>query len=296
MKPVPSDGELTRRLDSIEQRVHDIAEQVGVLQGNIAALLGALEPTPLPELLEVRSGQRVLVVGDNAARAARELREAADDVEVYVIAKAAPLARLLEHAPYDATLITEPARSVAWDWIRNTPPGGLIACVYDPTGITGQPVLLRHRGAEATGAFLASAPEPLIPRRPDLAELRIKPFEASQAARRSRTTLPLCPWDLPLPWYLATCTMPDGLALARTPDGGGLLQTGDGSRCHLTPHERYRQVVEDGPANLFDHVVQAHQQWRHAGCPAWDRLHLTVTRDVHSLTISGCPRVWVLPD
>lgn len=282
-----SGDELTRRLDSIDQRVHDIAEQVGVLQLNIATLLGAIKPAPLLELLEVRSGQRVLVVGHNAARAARDLREAADDIEVYVIAKAAPLALLLEHAPYDSMLITEPVRSVAWDWIRNTRPGGLIACVYDPTGITGQPVLLRQRGTEATGAFLANGADPLAPRKPDLAKLGVKSFEASQAARRRRTTLPLCPWDVPLSWYLAAFTMPDGLTLARTPDGGVLLETADGSRCHVARRGSHRQVVEDGPENLFDHLVHVHRQWQDEGHPAWTRIQLTVTSNAHILAGIG---------
>lgn len=295
-KPVSRDDELARRLEFIEQHVDDIAAMVDGLRSSISALLGEPQPTPLPELLEIRSRQRVLVVGNSTAGAADELRAAADDVEVHEIAKAAPLAALLERAPYDAILIAEPVRSVAWDWIRHTRAGGLIACVYDPSGVAGQPVLLRQRGTEAAGSFLVTAPEPLTPRVPDLMGLHVKPFEASQAARHGRTTLPLCPWDVPLPWYLATCAMSDGLVLSRTPDGGVLLETGDGSRCHLTSHGRYRHVVEDGPADLFDHVVQAHQHWQNGGRLGWNRLHLTVAGDAHNVSIGGHPHNRMLSD
>lgn len=152
-------------------------------------------------------------------------------------------------------------------------------------------MLLRQRGIEAAGAFLANGADPLTPRKPDFAELRVKQFEASHAARRGRTTLPLCPWDLPLPWFLATLTMPDGLALGRTLDGGVLLETADGSRCHITPRGRYREVVEDGPANLCDHFVQVHRQWQDAYRVSWNRLDLTVTRKAHTVAGVG-PQVW----
>lgn len=215
---------------------------------------------------------------------------------LHTVATSAPLAALLERAPYDGVYVVEPTHAVAPDWVRHTRPGGLIACVYDPTGCAGQPVLLRHRGREATGTFLASGRSPLRPRMPDPLALPVASFQPSSDARSGRTTLPLYPWQDPVPWFLATCTMREGLTLSRTSDGGLLIETKDGSSCQLTQLSDDRKVVEDGPDDLFGHIVRAHEQWLGADRPGWVRVRLTVAGDRHLVTIDGYPSTWLLAE
>lgn len=248
-------------------------------------------PVALPELLELRTGHRLLVVGD----AATDLQLPAD-IEVHTIAKSAPLDALLKRAPYDAVLVVDPTRAVAPDWTRHTRSGGLIACVYDPTGCAGQPILLRHRGREATGTFLARGRGPLRPRMPEPAVLPVASFQPSDDARHGRTTLPLYPWQDPVLWFLATCTIGEGMTLARTSDDGLLIVAKDGSKCQLAQHGDYRHVAEDGPDDLFGHIVRAHDHWHSASRPGWDRVRLTVAGDQHLVTVDGYPSTWSLAE
>lgn len=288
---MPNADELGAQLSRIEHHVDRIAEQLGTLRAEIAKSLAGSGPIALPELLELRAGHRLLVVGD----AWTDLQLPAE-IELHTIGTNAPLDALLEGAPYDAALIVDPTRTVASDWIRHTRPGGLIGCVYDPTACAGQPVLLRHRGREATGNFLASECVPLQARMPDPAGLPPASFEPSGQARHSRTGLPLYPWQQPVPWFLATCTIGEGLRLARISDGGLLIKAKHGSRCRLTQHGDDRHVVEDGPHNLFGHIARAHEQWRSASRPDWTRIRLTVAGDQHRVTIDGYPSTWLLAD
>lgn len=281
------------QFDAIERRLDEIAEHLDVLRSNVEALHGAPQPPRLAELLELRGDERVLVVGDNSTAAA--LQADADTIAVHHMEPGAPLEVLTAHAPYDRVLVTEPTRAIAWDWVRNTRRGGLIVCVYDPSGASGQPVVLRRHGSEASGTFLPTASAPLLPRRPMVHDLAITTFQPSPRARHARTSVPLYPWVEPVPWFLATAAMPDGFSVACTLDGSVVLSAASGSRSLIADQGSHRQVVDDGPVDLFPHVGQAHQHWQEAHEPDWGRVRLTVSTR-HVLTIDQYSGRWMVAE
>lgn len=241
--------------------------------------------------LELRVGLRVLIVGNHDG-CADQLR--AHSTEVIVLDVQAPLADLIEYGPYDRIVVTEPVHSVAWAWVQNTRRGGLIACEFNPSGAAGQPVLLRRGDTAARGRFLAT-----VAATPDFAPEPVPRTEIGADTRHARTSLPLHRWACPVPWFLATLTMPDGLAIARLDHPAGIrLQTREGSWCEVTgtPGDTYCCVVEGGPVSLWKRFADAHRTWQEAGEPGWDRFGLTVTADEHTVWLDGTNQRWRLPE
>jgi hypothetical protein len=287
---------MIERLDDIDRRIDEIHEQLGALQKHVAGMLGAPAANEsISTLLQVASGDRVLVVGADVGGVVAELRAAASGGPVFQVALNDPLDAIEENAPYDRVVVTEPVHAVAWAWIQHTRRGGAIACVLDPSGLAGQPVVLHRTDGATSGNFLAWAAAPLTPRGPRLRE-RVERAQPGLAARYGRTTLPLELWRSQVPWYLAVSTAPTELRLAKSADDV-TIEALDGSWCQLTDrHDGYRYVVEGGPRDLFAEFVETYGQWMEAGSPSWDRLRLLVTPDRHEVLIDGSDLQWRLPD
>lgn len=245
--------------------------------------------------LDLRAGHRVLVLGDaNSLLGAPGL----DGIDVIVVPFDAPLGDLARHAPYDRVIVTEPTRAVAWAWVDCTRLGGLILCRLDPTGYAARAVVVEVGGASTSGRFPASS----ALHAPSLTELPAAPRRTDPLARRARTSLPLRPWELGVPWFLAAATMPDGLMLSRIADDAGQavgidLHTADGSWCQITRLDAdHRLVVESGPADLFGHVAGIQRRWCDLGRPGWDRLILAVTPDEHVVRLDDGTAEWQFPE
>lgn len=254
-----------------------------------------------PLELITRPGDRVLIVGSRATLP-DHMRASLASANVEEVPTDAPLDALAEHAPHDLVIVTKPVRSVAWAWVQHTRPGGLLLCVLDPSGLAGHAVLLRCETSRAFGRFLIHDPgldtTPVDPERaPSLTSL------ADDDSRHARTSLPLRVWELGVPWYLATATMPDGLTLNRVHDNTGTvrcirLATADGSWCEITeghPDGR-RHVAEGGHKNLFHHLAGKHREWHDLGCPEWERLTVAVTPDAHVISLDDGRAAWTLPE
>lgn len=250
-------------------------------------------------VLDIRVGDRVLLLGDTDPL--REpLRAAVNRADLTSLPGEAALSQIAGRAPYDGIIVSAPTRAVAWAWVQHTRPGGLLMCVLNPTGLAGRCVALRCYPNRACGSFLDDG---LSVPRLDLGRAPSRPSRADRDTRHARTNLPLRVWELGVPWYLATATMPDGLTLSRigsdaATDRGICLAASDGSWCEITtghPDGR-RHVAEGGPSDLFGHLAHTHRQWQELGQPGWDRLTLTVTPDEHVIRVDDGAAEWRLPE
>jgi protein-L-isoaspartate(D-aspartate) O-methyltransferase len=190
-------------------------------------------------------------------------------------------------APYDRIMATCSMPQVPPAWICQSVPGGLIMVnLYRELG-GGALALLRVTGEEATGHFLPFAGG-FMPTRtcPPPDALDLLETHQDEAGQETLTTVPASLLDHDAFGMLAALRLPGVQRLGLLPGDGPprtWLLGRDSSWARQDAGET--TVVQGGPARLWDHLEEIHDDWVALGSPARQEFGLTVTTD-------GCHRLW----
>jgi protein-L-isoaspartate O-methyltransferase len=266
------------------------------------------------ELLDVRDGDRVLEIGTGTGYNAALLshRLGADRVfSVDVDPELVVLARqrladigyrptliavdgdrgLPAHAPFDRIIATCSAPRVPWTWVEQTTPDGLLIVDLKLGTSAGNLVLLTRTDFGAQGRFTERWAG-FMDMRHDLRSTESKsatPQHTTQGdpeVRAYTTTVPMAPWTLTVPWFLAHFGLPSRVSFGYQLDtrthepSQGFIDADDGStHVVITDDGDRRQVTETGPVRIWDCIQTAFDTWAGLGEPGWSAFGLTVTPD-----------------
>ncbi|MCP2167055.1 methyltransferase domain-containing protein [Goodfellowiella coeruleoviolacea] len=261
------------------------------------------------EALDVRDGHHVLEIGTgtgyNAALLCHRLGDSrvhSVDIDHHLVEAAQqrltrvgylPTLRawdgargLAEHGPYDRIIATCAVPAVPYAWVDQLRGAGAILVDVKPATMGGNLVLLHRDGDQAVGRFLPGWAGFMQMRHSTASEeaRRLPRPDRSESVSRV-ASVPAVPWEAPVPWFLATRTMPVGVTFGQRWDehtqqvGDTYLAAPDGSWCEISAEDEHgkRRVWEGGPVSIVGAIEEAYRLWHDLDEPGWDQLGLTVT-------------------
>ncbi|MGH3819659.1 MAG: methyltransferase domain-containing protein [Pseudonocardiaceae bacterium] len=207
-------------------------------------------------------------------------------------------------APYDRIIATCSVPAIPPAWLTQAAPGAIImADVRGPLGGTVVRLRMNDDGV-ATGRFLPGYAS-FMPLRPDVDTFPSPPPRLTLADGAVDSVSDVDPkllrWDthvgFVMQWHLPEVTWRH--TYAQDGDVGLQLEAPDGSGAQAwhTPENGGFLVRQSGPRRLWDRVENAHEFWRHAGRPNYDRFGITAhgTEQYVWYDHPDSPHRWQLP-
>ena len=280
------------------------------------------------EILDVRQGHRVLEIGTgtgyNAALLSHRLGDhcvfSVDVDRLFVGIARERLAEagfqptlvavdgengLPHHGPFDRIIATCAVPAVPNAWAEQLTTGGAVLVDLKRAIGAGNLVhlhklddgTLEGRFAPRMASFMSMRHHNEAPTTESRSDT-----QADATRRQRETRAPRQPWQsAPVVWFLAQlCGLPAGVTFGATLDPdthaptAAMLTAPDGSTATVTLDDG--TVTEVGDVALWEPVEAAHALWMDEGCPGWNRLGLTVTRDSQTVWLDDPegPHTWAL--
>lgn len=190
------------------------------------------------------------------------------------------------NAPYDRIIATVSVPEVPYSWVQQTKPGGKILTHFYRTFDAGGLLLatVDDSGRVAHGTFLPDYGSFMPLRsiiRPD--GLALLQQALRSPAGNERTTTLSADVLYGNDFILFAALHVNALLWWFTPDATSTTQTWllhpDGSWAYQQPLNGEFRIEQGGPRYLWDELEAAHNKWSAAGCPARERIGVTVSAD-----------------
>ncbi len=193
-------------------------------------------------------------------------------------------AGLPQYAPYDRIIATCSIPEIPWTWAEQLHPGGLLLTDLKRTTHAGNLVLLTRHDDRLEGRFLPHWAGFMAIRHTDTAPETHQPPIDPDTCTPTTTQLDPLPWTSPVPWFLAHTDLPAGIGFGYRGAGPewAVFTAPDGSWCTVRTqpdNHGQRDVLQNGPTAIWDHVETATHTWTQLDRPGWERLGLTVYPD-----------------
>lgn len=283
----------------------------------MAAMLEALDLHDDHQVLEVGTG-----TGYNAALLCYRLgveRVTSVDVDTQLVRRAGHRLRDLGYAPhpevrdgaegcpsrapFDRIIATVGFPRIPTAWLAQTKPGGSILCPLDLNGSGGLLARLIVDGpTKASGHFLPTYGGFMSLRANQSHITDVMQRAGQQSSEMRSTDLPVAavvdshsPFEFFMALRTGGVTVLEFLPEDRGPEETWLVGLHGEWVCHID--DKGKNVVCQGPGNLWNRIEQAHNEWQRLGQPTRSRFGLTVDQGAHTIWLDSpvSDHRWLLP-